>query len=66
MKQLELYPNRDAYRLWCERSDQWFSTFADARKYLVANKIYAVKTKTMTHTEMRLLNKAGIRVYKPE
>ena len=66
MKQLELYPNRNKYRLWDNDGEQWFWDFAEVRQYMRANKIYCVKTKTMTHTEMRLLTKADIRVYKPE
>ncbi len=63
MKQIEFYPSRGNYRVWDEDEEKWFADFNSARKYLTDN-WQNVFTRTLTHTEIRSLQKFGIRVYK--
>ena len=63
MKQIEFYPSRGNYRVWDEDEEKWFADFNSARKYLTDN-WQNVITRTRTHTEIRSLQKFGIRVYK--
>lgn len=63
MKQLEYYPSRDKYRLWDATNEVWFDFFSEIGKYLRQQKIYAIRTKTLPHSNKRLLTKAGVRVY---
>lgn len=61
--QLDYHLNRSKYHLWGENEDRWFDTFDDVRNHLKIKR-ESVRTSTLTHTQIRSLQKSGIRVYK--